>query len=130
MKFLHTMIKAYNIEKSLKFYTELMDMEIIKEKYAPDLKFTLYYLSDKEGYTQLEIVKEDEKPQHPYNVGETFGHLAFEVKDFDEFTKKLNNYGLDYVQKPFVLGKNGTRVAFINDPDGNSIELIQKGFKL
>ena len=107
-----------------------MNMEIVKEKYAPDLKFTLYYLSDKKGYTQLEIVKEDNPPKHPYQNGETFGHLAFEVEDFEQFTKKLHNYGLDYEQKPFKLGKNGTKVAFINDPDNNSVELIQKGFKL
>lgn len=130
MKFLHTMIKAFDADKTIKFYTELMGMEVVKEKYAADLKFTLYYLSDKQGYTQLEVVKEDKKPQQPYAIGETFGHLAFEVEDFEKFSAKLKAFGLDYTQKPFVLGTNNTKIAFISDPDGNSVELVQKGLKL
>lgn len=123
MKFLHTMIRVKDIEKTLTFYTELLDLSLAKEMRLEDS--TLYFLSDKEGYTQIELTYNDEFPEGGYNIGTGFGHLAFEIKSMDEFTKKLHSLGYDYLYEPFKLPKHGTHIAFVKDPDGYEIELIE-----
>lgn len=123
MKLLHTMIRVKDIEKSLKFYTELLDMSLIKKMRLEDC--TLYFLSDKEGYTQIELTHNDEISADGYEIGTGFGHFAFEVESMEEFSKKLNVFGLEYLYEPFNLPKHGTHIAFIKDPDGYEIELIE-----
>lgn len=130
MKFLHTMVRVSDIEKSLKFYQELLDMKLARKKELEGKGATLYFLSDDEGYTQLELTHNHELPEGGYTHGTFFGHLAFEVKDLESFTQKLNAFGWEYVREPFVMGVNGTRIAFIKDPDGLMIELIEKNFQL
>lgn len=124
MKFLHTMIRVKDIEKSLKFYTELFGLELAKEMRLEDA--TLYFLSDKEGYTQIELTHNDETPEDGYEIGTGFGHFAFEVESMDEFTKKLHDFGGEYLYEPFNLSKHNFKIAFVKDPDGYEIELIEK----
>lgn len=123
MKLLHTMIRVKDIEKSLKFYTELLDMNLAKKMRLEDC--TLYFLSDKEGYTQIELTHNDEIPENGYEIGTGFGHFAFEVESMEEFTKKLNSFGLEYLYEPFKLPNHNINIAFIKDPDGYEIELIE-----
>lgn len=124
MKFLHTMIRVRDIEKSLKFYTEVLDMELDYNKRLDDC--TLYFLNDKEKTCQLELTYNDETPVDGYALGSGFGHLAFAVDSFDDFTKKINKLGYKYLYEPFDLTGKGSKIAFINDPDGYEIELIEK----
>ena len=124
MKFLHTMIRVKDIKKSLEFYTKLFDLELAKEKRLDDC--TLYFLSDKEGYTQLELTHNDETPENGYEIGTGFGHLAFETKSMDEFTKKLKDLGYKYLYEPYHLSAVSSLIAFVKDPDGYEIELIEK----
>lgn len=126
MKFLHTMIRVKDIKKSLEFYTKLFDLELAKEKRLDDC--TLYFLSDKEGYTQLELTYNDVTPEQGYEIGTGFGHLAFETQSMDEFTKKLNDLGYEYLYEPFNLSAVSSLIAFVKDPDGYEIELIQKNY--
>ena len=86
MKFLHTMIRVKNIEESLKFYTELLDMEIDSKRRLDDC--WLYFLSDKEKTCQIELTYNDDTPKNGYEIGTGFGHFAFSIKSFDEFTQK------------------------------------------
>ncbi len=124
MKFLHTMIRVQDIEKSLKFYTELLDMELEHQKRLEDC--TLYFLNDKEKTCQIELTYNDETPKEGYNVGNGFGHFAFAVESFDKFTEKLEKLGYTYLYEPFDLNGKGSKIAFIQDPDGYEIELIEK----
>ena len=124
MKFLHTMIRVKDIEKSLKFYTELLDMELEHQKRLEDC--TLYFLNDKEKTCQIELTYNDETPKEGYNVGNGFGHFAFAVESFDKFTEKLEKLGYTYLYEPFDLNGKGSKIAFIQDPDGYEIELIEK----
>lgn len=87
---------------------------------------TLYFLNDEEGNVQLELTENDETPVDGYNLGSGFGHLAFSVESLDEFTKKLNDLGYKYLYEPFDLNGKGTKIAFVQDPDGYEIELIEK----
>ena len=124
MKFLHTMIRVKNIKESLKFYTELMDMELVEKKRLEDC--WLYFLTDKDKTCQLELTYNDDTPENGYNTGNGFGHLAFETKSFEDFTAKLNRLGYKYLYEPFDLTGKGSMIAFIQDPDGYEIELIER----
>lgn len=124
MKFLHTMIRVKDIKKSLEFYTKLFDLEVVDEKRLDDC--TLYFLSDKEGYTQIELTYNDETPENGYEIGTGFGHFAFQTDSMNEFTLKLKGLGYDYLYEPFKLSAVGSTIAFVKDPDGYEIELIER----
>ena len=102
MKFLHTMIRVKDIDASLKF------------------------LNDKEKTCQIELTFNDETPAEGYNIGSGFGHFAFAVESLENFTAKIKHLGYDYIYPPFDLNGKGTKIAFIQDPDGYEIELIEK----
>ena len=87
MKFLHTMIRVRDIEKSLKFYTEVLDMHLDHKKRLEDCE--LYFMSDKENTCQIELTYNDETPENGYELGTGFGHFGFAVESLDEMTKKL-----------------------------------------
>lgn len=124
MKFLHTMIRVKDIDASLKFYTELLNMTLDKKKRLDDCE--LYFLNDEEGCCQIELTYNDETPAEGYVNGSAFGHFAFSVESLEKFTEKLNSLGYEYLYEPFDLNGKGTKIAFIKDPDGNEIELIEK----
>ena len=125
MKFLHSMIRVKDIDASLKFYTELLNMKIEKKKRLEDCE--LYFLNDEDNSgAQIELTYNDETPAEGYQCGNAFGHFAFAVESFDEFTKRLYSLGYKYLYEPFDLDGKGSIIAFVNDPDGNEIELVQK----
>jgi len=124
MKLLHAMIRVKNIENSLKFYQELFDMNLVREMRLEDC--TLYFLCDQEGQTQIELTYNDKTPDEGYEIGTGFGHFAFEVKSMDEFTSKMKNLGYNYLYEPFILKNHDTKIAFIKDPDGYEIELVEE----
>ena len=124
MKFLHTMIRVKDIEKSLKFYTEVLDMKLDHKKRLEDC--WLYFLSDEEKTCQIELTYNDETPEEGYQNGNAFGHFAFSCENLDKFSEKLNSLGYKYLYEPFDLNGKGSKIAFITDPDGNEIELIEK----
>ena len=124
MKFLHTMVRVKDIEASLKFYTEVLDMKLDHKKRLDDC--WLYFLNDKDNTCQIELTYNDETPEGGYEIGSGFGHFAFAVESMDEFTQKLERLGHEYLYEPFDLNGKGTIIAFVKDPDGYEIELIEK----
>ncbi len=124
MKLLHTMIRVKNIEKSLDFYTKLFDMELVEKRRLEDC--WLYFLEDKKSGFQIELTYNDETPENGYEIGTGFGHFAFGVDFLEDFTKKLYNNGYKYLYEPFDLTGKGSMIAFVQDPDGYEIELIEK----
>ena len=124
MKFLHTMVRVKDIEKSLAFYTDVLNMKLDNKKRLEDC--WLYFLTDEENTCQIELTYNDETPEGGYELGNGFGHFAFSVDSLDEFTDKINKLGYSYLYPPFDLNGKGSKIAFINDPDGYEIELIEK----
>ena len=124
MKFLHTMVRVKDIEKSLAFYTDVLNMKLDHKKRLEDC--WLYFLTDEENTCQIELTYNDEIPEGGYELGNGFGHFAFSVDSLDEFTDKINKLGYSYLYPPFDLNGKGSKIAFINDPDGYEIELIEK----
>ena len=123
MKFLHTMIRVKDIDASLKFYTEVLNMQLDHKKRLDDC--WLYFLSDENKTCQIELTYNDETPKEGYGQGNAFGHFAFSVDSLNEFTQKIEKLGYQYLYPPFDLNGKGSMIAFINDPDGNEIELIE-----
>lgn len=123
MRLLHVMIRVRDIKKSLDFYTKLFEMNLVNEMRLNDCN--LYFLADQDGQTQIELTQNDETPEGGYNIGNGFGHFAFEVKSMEEFTRKLHSLGYRYLYEPFVLEDHDTNIAFIKDPDGYEIEIIE-----
>jgi len=124
MKFLHSMIRVKDIEKSLKFYTELFNMTLADKRRLEDC--TLYFLNDESGQVQIELTHNDDTPAEGYKNGNAFGHFAFSCDNMDTFTEKLHSIGYDYLYEPFDLTGKGSKIAFITDPDGNEVEIIEK----
>ena len=124
MKFLHTMVRVKDIEKSLAFYTDVLNMKLDHKKRLEDC--WLYFLTDEENTCQIELTYNDETPEGGYELGSGFGHFAFSVESLDEFTDKIHKLGYSYLYPPFDLNGKGSKIAFINDPDGYEIELIEK----
>lgn len=130
MKFLHSMIRSFDVNKSMDFYTKLFGLKL---SYKADLEdCTLYYLKDEITGVEIELTANFEKPENKYVNGEAFGHFAFETDNFEEFTKKVNELGYKYIYEPFEVVLKGEKdvkklkIAFIEDPDGNEIEIIEK----
>ena len=124
MKFLHAMIRVKDIEKSMDFYTKVLNMKFDHKKRLDDC--WLYFLTDEENTCQLELTYNDETPVNGYENGNCFGHFAFSVESLEDFGKKLYDAGYEYLYEPFDLNGKGTKIAFVKDPDGNEIELIEK----
>lgn len=124
MKFLHSMIRVKNIEESLKFYTEAFNMTLTNKKRLEDC--WLYFLRDEEDTCEIELTFNDDTPKNGYDIGNGFGHFAFSVNSLDEFTSKINKLGYKYLYEPFDLNGKGSKIAFIQDPDGYEIEIIEK----
>lgn len=124
MKFVHAMIRVQNLEKSMEFYTGLLDMNKTGEVKLDDC--TLYYLSDEDGQTQLELTYNNETPEGGYANGNAFGHFAFETDKMNDFTERMNKYGYKYLYEPFFMPEINMYIAFLKDPDENEIEILAK----
>ena len=124
MQFLHSMIRVLNEEKSIKFYCELLGLKKGERIRLEDCY--LQYLVDEKTGVQIELTINDEAPVGGYSLGDSFGHFAFLCDDLDEISKKIEKLGYSWDVEPFYMDEIKTRISFINDPDGNSIELIEK----
>ena len=116
MKFLHTMIRVKDIEASLKFYTEVLDMELDHKKRLDDC--WLYFLNDKEKTCQIELTYNDETPDGGYEIVSGFGHFAFAVDSLDEFSTKIEHLGYNYTYPPFDLNGKGTKIPCLPRSQG------------
>ena len=123
MKYLHTMVRISDIAKSLDFYCDKMGLREIKRKENKKGRFTLIFLGaensdDKHALLELTYNWDPEK----YSKGRNFGHLAYSVKNIYEFCDKLIKKGVTINRPP----RDGY-MAFVNSPDGISIEILQEG---
>lgn len=119
MKFLHSMIRVLDLDKSLDFYVNKLGLKEIRRNDYPAGKFTLVYLATEKGEAEVELTHNwDEK--EAYSNGRNFGHLAFRVDNINEKCLELMNAGVTILRPP----RDGY-MAFIKCPDGISIELLQ-----
>ena len=126
-KFLHTMIRVKDLDKSLDFYTRLLGMKELRKKDFPTGKFTLAFVGygDEANNTVVELTHNGDQAE-PYALGDGFGHLALGVKDIYATCEKLAQENVAIPRPPGPMKHGGSVIAFIEDPDGYKIELIEK----
>jgi lactoylglutathione lyase len=126
-RFLHTMIRVKNLEKSLDFYTRLLGMKLLRKKDYPTGEFTLAFVGygDEADGTVVELTY-NWGQQEPYDLGSGFGHLAIGVPDIYGVCDVLGKEGVKIPRPPGPMKHGGSVIAFIEDPDGYKIELIER----
>ena len=125
-RFAHTMLRVRDLKASLAFYTDLLGMKVLRQADYPDGKFTNTFVGygDEASDTVLELTHNWDQ-EEPYELGGGFGHIALEVADVYATCEALSAAGVTITRQPGPM-KHGTRViAFIEDPDGYKIELLQ-----
>ena len=126
-KYLHTMIRVIDLEKSINFYTKFFNMKLIRKNDFPGGKFSLAFLgygSENEN-TVLELTYNWDQKED-YDKGNGWGHIALGVEDIYGLCDDLEKSGLEIIRKPGPMKHGTTLIAFIKDPDGYSIELIER----
>lgn len=126
-RLLHTMIRVLDLEKSLDFYTGLLRMKLLRKKEFPEGRFTLAFVGygPEEQQAVVELTHNWDR-QDAYPLGEGFGHLALGVDDIYRVCDELKQAGAKVVREPGPMKHGTTHIAFIEDPDGYKIELIQE----
>jgi len=127
MRVLHTMIRVGDLERSLKFYTDVLGMKLLRRKDYPDGKFTLAFVGYGPESEQAVIELTYNWDTHEYNLGNGFGHVALEVDDTYQACDEIKKRGGKVTREAGPMKHGSTVIAFVEDPDGYKIELIQKG---
>jgi len=125
MRLLHTMLRVGDLQRSITFYTDIMGMTLLRQKAYPEGKFTLAFLGygDEKHHTALELTHNWDTDH--YDIGSGFGHLAIEVEDVYLAAEKIHNSGGKIIRQPGPMNAGTTLLAFVEDPDGYEIELLQ-----
>ena len=121
MKYLHTMVRVSDVDKSLEFYCEQLGLEELRRYDSEQGRFTLIFLAAPgDGEAQIELTHNWDPEE--YGEGRNFGHLAYQVDDIYALCQKLMDAGVTINRPP----RDG-RMAFVRSPDNISVELLQKG---
>ncbi|WP_216902159.1 lactoylglutathione lyase [Synechococcus sp. CCY 9618] len=125
MRLLHTMLRVGDLDRSLRFYTEVLGMKLIRRKDYPGGAFTLAFVGygDEKDTTVLELTHNWDTSS--YEVGTGFGHLAIGVDDIHATCAAIADKGGKVVREPGPMKHGSTVIAFVEDPDGYKVELIQ-----
>ncbi|GAB2896876.1 lactoylglutathione lyase [Paralcaligenes ginsengisoli] len=125
MRLLHTMLRVGNLEQSLAFYTNVLGMRQLRRKDYPDGKFTLAFVGyqDESEGAVIELTHNWDTPS--YDLGNGYGHIALEVEDAYEACARIKAKGGKVTREAGPMKHGQTVIAFVEDPDGYKIELIQ-----
>lgn len=130
MRFLHTMIRVKNLDQSLAFYTDILGMRLQSKQDYPDGKFTLAFV----GYGDAKSGNKNNSPtieltynwdKEDYVMGDAYGHVALGVADIYKTCDEIRSRGGKIVREPGPMKHGSTIIAFIEDPNGYKIELIE-----
>ncbi len=125
MRFLHTMIRVNNLDESIKFYTEVLGMKVLSRTDYPSGEFTLAFVGygDSKRDPSIELTYNWGKDK--YNIGDAFGHVALGVEDIYKSCNLIKERGGRVTREPGPMKHGGSVIAFVEDPNGYKIELIQ-----
>lgn len=124
MRILHTMLRVGDLDRSIRFYTEILGMKLLRRKDYPDGRFTLAFVGygDESENTVIELTYNWDTDS--YDLGTGFGHIALEVDDVYEATAQIRNHGGKILREAGPMNAGTTIISFVEDPDGYPIELI------
>ncbi|USR90342.1 lactoylglutathione lyase [Phormidium yuhuli AB48] len=127
MRLLHTMLRVGNLEESLKFYCDVLGMKLLRQKDYPGGEFTLAFVGygDEADHTVIELTYN--WGVDSYDIGDGYGHIALGVDDIYQTCDAIQQRGGKVVREPGPMKHGSTVIAFVEDPTGYKIELIQLG---
>ncbi|QNI46535.1 lactoylglutathione lyase [Synechococcus sp. WH 8101] len=122
---LHTMLRVGDLERSLRFYTEVLGMQLLRRKDYPSGRFTLAFVGygEESDHTVLELTHNWDTDH--YALGDGYGHIALGVDDIHATCAAIAEKGGRVVREPGPMKHGSTVIAFVEDPDGYKVELIQ-----
>ncbi len=125
MKFLHTMLRVTDLEQSIEFYTHVLGMKVLERTDNNEYRYTLVFVGyeNQTGGTTIELTYNWDTNQ--YDLGNAFGHIALGVEDIYAACDKIKALGGNVTREAGPVKGGETHIAFIADPDGYQIELIQ-----
>ncbi|MEB3242717.1 MAG: lactoylglutathione lyase [Cyanobacteriota bacterium] len=125
MRLLHTMLRVGDLERSLAFYTDLLGMRLLRRKDYPGGRFTLAFVGygEESDHTVLELTHNWDTSA--YAIGDAYGHIAIGVTDITATCQAIAAKGGRVVRPPGPMKHGSTVIAFVEDPDGYRVELIQ-----
>ena len=128
MQLLHTMLRVGNLERSIKFYTEVMGMNLLRTTDRPDQKYSLAFVAFEQGNVsgQAEIELTYNYGIEDYDMGSAYGHIAIGVRDIYKICEDIRVAGGTITREAGPVKGGNTLIAFVQDPDGYKIELIQR----
>jgi lactoylglutathione lyase len=126
MRFLHTMIRVGDLERSLAFYTEGLGMKLLRKQDYPGGEFTLAFVGYGDESEQAVIELTYNWGREKYDLGDGFGHLAIGVEDIYGACDRVRALGGRVTREPGPMKHGTTVIAFVEDPDGYKIEFIER----
>lgn len=126
-RLLHTMIRVRDLDASLDFYVNKLGMKLLRKRDYPSGKFTLAFVGygDEADHTVVELTHNWDQKE-PYALGTAFGHLAVAVLDVYKTCERLAAAGVKIPRPAGPMAHGGSVIAFVEDPDGYRIELVQR----
>lgn len=126
-RILHTMLRVLDLEKSIDFYTRLLGMKLLRRNDYEGGRFTLAFLGyGSEADTAVIELTHNWDQKEPYTIGSGYGHIAIGVPDIHATCERLAAEGVKIPRPPGPMKHGSTVIAFIEDPDGYKVELIER----
>ncbi|MDA9557814.1 lactoylglutathione lyase [Vibrio sp.] len=124
-RILHTMLRVGDLDRSIKFYTEVMGMELLRKNVNEQYKYTLAFVGygDEQSGAVIELTYNWDTSE--YDLGTAFGHIAIGAEDIYATCDAIKAVGGNITREPGPVKGGSTHIAFVKDPDGYMIELIQ-----
>ncbi|GAB3500899.1 lactoylglutathione lyase [Curvibacter fontanus] len=126
MRFLHTMLRVGDMQRSVDFYTRVMGMQLLRTTDRPEQKYSLAFVGYGSNPEQAELELTYNYGVERYDMGGAYGHVALGVDDIYAFCVQIRARGGNITREPGPVKGGNTLIAFITDPDGYKIELIQR----
>ena len=129
MQLLHTMLRVSDLQRSIDFYTETIGMDLLRTTERPDQGYTLAFVAfgggNKNGEAELELTYNHGVPN--YDLGTAYGHIALGVDNVAGTCERIRAAGGNVTREPGQVKGGTTVIAFVEDPDGYKVELIETG---
>ena len=126
MRLLHTMLRVGSLQRSIDFYTRVMGMRLLRTTERPEQKYSLAFVGYASNPEQAEIELTENHGVDRYDLGTAYGHIAIGVPDVYAACEKIRTNGGAITREPGPVKGGTTVIAFVTDPDGYKIELIQR----
>ncbi len=126
MRLLHTMLRVGNLQRSIDFYTRVLGMKLLRTTERPEQKYSLAFVGYGNNPDHAEIELTYNHGVDSYEMGTAYGHIALGVPDVYAACDKIREAGGTITREPGPVKGGSTVIAFVQDPDGYKIELIQR----